>query len=171
MKWVLIVVGFLAGLVALAAVIGLLLPKEHKATKTLHLKRPPAEVWAAITGYGSMAQWRTNLARVERLPDRDGKQVWKEVTKDGWELPLAEEVVEPPRRLVRRIADPSLPFGGNWTYEIEPAADGCSITITENGEVSNPLFRLMSRLTDQSANIVQFLQSLAAKFGEPANLR
>ena len=168
MKWVLIVVGSLVAIAALAMVAGLLLPKGHKASKTLRLKRSPAEVWAVITDYAAMTSWRTNLARVERLADQDGKQVWKEVTQDGWELPLADEVVEAPRRLVRRIEDPKLPFGGNWTYEIEPAAEGCLITITENGEVSNPLFRLMSRFSDPSATIVQYLGGLAKRFGEEA---
>jgi hypothetical protein len=45
-----------------------------------------------------------------------------------------------------RIADPKLPFGGTWTYELEPVAGGTSVTLTEDGEVYNPLFRVMQKL-------------------------
>ena len=44
-----------------------------------------------------------------------------------------------------RIADPKLPFGGTWTYEIAPTAGGSTLTITENGEVYNPIFSFMAR--------------------------
>jgi hypothetical protein len=45
-----------------------------------------------------------------------------------------------------RIADQKLPFGGTWTYELEPSAGGTSVTLTEDGEVYNPLFRVMQKL-------------------------
>lgn len=166
MKWVLRIVGSLIAIVLVAAIAGSFLPKGHTATRTLRLHRSPDEVWTVITAYAAMPEWRTDLARVERLPDRDGRAVWKEVTKDGWELPLEDAVVESPRKLVRRIADPKLPFAGTWTLEIRPAAEGCALTVTENGEVANPIFRLMSRFSDQSESVVQFLRALARKFGE-----
>ena len=39
---------------------------------------------------------------------------------------MTYEVVEedPPPNLIIRIADPHLPFGGAWTYEITPNATG-----------------------------------------------
>ncbi len=49
------------------------------------------------------------------------------------------------RLLVVRIADLDLPFGGTWTYEIAPVAGGSTLTITEDGEIYNPIFRVMSR--------------------------
>ena len=44
-----------------------------------------------------------------------------------------------------RIADPELPFGGTWTYELKPEGTGTRLVITERGEVYNPIFRFMSR--------------------------
>jgi hypothetical protein len=117
-----------------------------------------------------MPRGRRELERVERLPDRNGHAVWKEVTRDGWELPLEDAVVEPPRKLVRAIADPELPFSGNWTYELRADNGGCLLKVTENGEVSNPIFRLMSRLSDQSEAVTRFEAALAAKFGEAARI-
>ncbi|MGH9671612.1 MAG: SRPBCC family protein [Bryobacteraceae bacterium] len=165
MKWVLIVLASVVGLVAITAVIGLMLPKEHTATRMLRLKQPPDKVWEAITAYEAMPSWRTGLASVERLPDRNGHAVWKEKV-DGFEIPLEDIAVEPPRRLVRRIADSNLPFGGTWTYEITPTTEGSTIRITEDGFVNNPFFRVMSRFMDQAATMTGFLNALAAKFGE-----
>jgi hypothetical protein len=56
------------------------------------------------------------------------------------------ETVEAPGRLVARIADPSLPFGGSWTYELQQNGAGTALTITEDGEVYNPIFRVMQKL-------------------------
>ena len=51
----------------------------------------------------------------------------------------------PPPERVTRIADESLPFGGSWTYRVVGNEKGCTLTIREDGEVYNPLFRFMSR--------------------------
>jgi len=79
------------------------------------------------------------------------------------------ETVEmtPPRKLVNRIADSSLPFGGTWTFEIQPVADGATLRITENGFVTNPVFRFVSRFVlGYTSEIEKYLRSLAKKFGE-----
>lgn len=76
-------------------------------------------------------------------------------------IPMCFERMEPPSLLVARIADPSLPFGGTWTYRIAPAAGGSDVTITENGEVSNPLFRFMSRFVfGYAATLDEFVKDL-----------
>jgi hypothetical protein len=49
-------------------------------------------------------------------------------------------------KLVTRIDDPSQPFGGSWTLLVRPVAGGTELTITEDGEVYNPIFRVMSKL-------------------------
>jgi hypothetical protein len=49
------------------------------------------------------------------------------------------------RRHVDRIADPSLPFGGRWIYDLASDGSGTALTITEEGEVYNPVFRFVSR--------------------------
>lgn len=51
---------------------------------------------------------------------------------------------EPPSLLVTRVVE-GQPFGGTWTYRIVPAAGGSRLTITEDGEVYNVIFRFMSR--------------------------
>ena len=170
MKWILIVAGSLVAIVALAAIIGLLLPKGHVASKSIKLKRPPEEVWRAITDYAAMPKWRRKMDKIERLPDQNGHPVWQEIYSNGWKLPLEEERAEPPARLVRRIADPSLPFGGYWEYELSAANGGSLLRVTEHGEVSNPIFRLVGKFMDPSATIRDYLEDLAKHFDEEARI-
>jgi hypothetical protein len=167
MKWALIVIGTLVVLVGIVALIGVMLPKTHSATRSARFKQPPEAIWRAITEVEAFPSWRADLKSIERLPDRNGRPAWRETDKHGQVLPL--EVIEwdPPRKFVGRISDPKLPFGGTWTYEIAPADGGCSLTITENGEIYNPIFRFMARFVfGYSATIEGYLRSLGKKFGE-----
>jgi hypothetical protein len=79
----------------------------------------------------------------------DGRARWLEAGGDGEILFERVEAV-PAERLVTRIADPGLPFGGTWTYELADAeladaGQGTRLRITEDGEVYNPAFRFISR--------------------------
>lgn len=171
MKWVLIVAGGLIGVVVLVAVIGFLLPKGHVASRTVRLKQTPEVVWEAITDFKNQAAWRSDVKSVERLPDRGGREVWSEV--NSWGQPLTMETVElaPPQRLVRRIADDKLPFGGTWTWEIAPLEGGCTVTITEDGEIYNPFFRFMARFVlGYRGTMDTYLTALGKKFGEEVEL-
>ena len=50
---------------------------------------------------------------------------------------------DPPARMVARVLDEDLPWGGTWTWEVSPAANGARLTITERGYVNNPIFRFI----------------------------
>jgi uncharacterized protein YndB with AHSA1/START domain len=171
MKWVLIAVGAFGALIVLMLIVGLLLPKGHVVARTVRFKRSPAEVWRLITAFADQPDWRSELSKVERMPDRDGREVWNELRSDGWGMPLQTTELVPEQRLVRTIADPKLPFGGTWTYELSPRDDGCELTITERGEVYNPFFRVFSRFADMRASIDAYLKALGRKFGEEVTLR
>ena len=167
MRWILIAVVVLGALVSIVAGVGALLPKGHVASRTARLRQPAEAVWSAITDYAGAPSWRTELARVERLPDRNGHEVWSEVSKRGEVMPLETLESVPPRRLVRKIADPKLPFGGAWTIEITPSDSGSDLRITENGEVYNPIFRFISRFViGHTATIDGYLKALGKRFGE-----
>jgi hypothetical protein len=104
---------------------------------------------------------------VELLPVQDGRTVFRE-QRGGDAVTYRVELLEPPRRMVVRIADTGLPYGGTWTYDLAPNGSGTQLTITEAGEVYNPLFRFMSRFVfSQTASIDTYLRALGAKLGEP----
>jgi uncharacterized protein YndB with AHSA1/START domain len=142
MRWIAIAAGIIVALVAV--VVGYLLPMSHVASRSRELTAPPDTVWRAITDIEAMPRWRPDISSVEMLPASDGRVRWREVGSNGT---ITFETVEssPPTRLVSRIADETLPFGGSWTYVLTPAAAGTRLEITENGEVRTPVFRFMSR--------------------------
>lgn len=171
MKWLLVVVAVIAALILAVVVIGTLLPKEHTATRAARFKEPPSVIWQAITDYDKFPEWRRSVARVEPLPPVNGKPSWAEYDKHGDRIPFEIVELAPPQRLVARIADPNLPFGGAWTYEITPANGGSTLRISENGEVRNPVFRFVSRFViGHHATIDEYLKALGAKFGENVTL-
>lgn len=165
-QFILIVVGVVVAVVAAVVVIGLLLPKGHTATRSTRLGRSPETVWAALTDIDDYPTWRPGVRRVERLSDEDGRTRWREHGRDG---KITFEMVESvaPSRLVTRIADPRLPFGGSWTYVVAPTGGGSVLTVTEDGEVYNPVFRFVSRFVmGHTATMDKYLKALGAKFGE-----
>lgn len=169
-----IAVMLLGGLVlfgVLILAVGAMLPVRHVAAVRLELSRPPAEVYAAITDVESAAAWRSGVERIELLSPQDEKPRWRESTDAGVLTFVADERVEP-TRVVNRIDDPELPFGGRWIYEIQPHGSGSLVTITEEGEVYNPLFRVMSRfLFGHHGELERYARDLARHFGEDVAIR
>lgn len=169
MKWIGLVAGVLVLAVAAMAVIGALLPRDHAASRTATFKRPAAEIFALISDLQLGPQWRTGLKAVElQSALATGTVRYVETSSMGV---VAMELLErvPDRRMVTRIADDSLPYGGGWTFELEPVNDGggTRLTITERGEVKNVIFRFMSRFVfGHTATLDQYLRDVGRRFGE-----
>lgn len=166
MKWALIIVGTLIGVVLIIVAVGAMLPRDHVVTMTARIAAPQADVWSTITQVEGFTKWRPEVTRVEMLPATFHGGSWREHTKNG-SISMAIEKPEPPNRLVTRILDGDLPYGGQWEYEL--AADGPNatrVTITERGWVSNPLFRFVSRFVmGHTATMDGYLRALGKHFG------
>ena len=166
MKWALIAVGILVVLVVIVVGIGYTLPVAHTARRSVTLRAAPSEVWAAITDVSAYPSWRGDVESVEVLAPVNGRQSWREKGKDGT-ITYAIERADPPTRLVTRISDTGLPFGGAWEYELAPDGTGTRLAITERGEVYNPIFRFVSRFVmGHTSTIDTYLRALGGKFGE-----
>jgi Polyketide cyclase / dehydrase and lipid transport len=164
MKWIITVVAALIVLVALVAAIGAMLPKQHSATRSARFKKPPEAVWDVITG---PPDWRGDVRSFENLPPHEGHRTWKEIDKHGQAVAYESVEETPPMRLVTRIADRNLPYGGSWIHEITPDPGGCVLTITEEGEIYNPIFRFMARFVfGYSGTIEAYIKALHAKLGQ-----
>lgn len=164
MKIAVILLGTLALLALVVAVVGWSLPVKHRASRSATYPATPGAVYAAITKVEDFPAWRTGIRKVEVVEPVAGGRRFREFSGDGAILFIVEEAV-PPTRLVTRIADHSLPFGGSWTYELAPAATGTSLRITEDGEVYNPIFRFMSRFVfGHQATIDTYLTDLGRRF-------
>ena len=166
-----IVIAVIAGIALLAGVIALIgsrLPKAHTASRSVLLHKPPEEVYAAVRDFASAPNWRADVKRIE-VQTQPGQHLhFREEGKNGTvNFELAEDV--PSRRMVTRILDTDLGYSGKWTYIFTPENGGTRVTITEDGEVSNVLFRFMSHYVfGQTATMEGYLSSLAKHFGESA---
>jgi uncharacterized protein YndB with AHSA1/START domain len=157
----------LGALIVLAVVAGAMLPKAHHATRTAVFAQPPEAVWQTITDVEHAPEWRSGLARVERLEDRYGNLTWRETDRRGAGMMYEATASEPPRRWVSTIIERNAPYGGSWTFELAPEGTGTKLTITENGEIYNPLFRLMARFVfGYTATLEQYLRDLGKKLGQ-----
>lgn len=166
MVWLIVPLAALAAALLTLIGVGLALPRRHVAARRVRLRRPPEEVWARIRAHAAEPGWRSKLDRVERLPDEGGRERWKEVQGRS-ALTFETLEADAPRRLVRRIADEKLPFGGSWTIEVAGEEGASLVTVTEHGEVKHPLFRVVSRFViGHTRTIDGYLRDLAASFGE-----
>src|SRR4029077_8417031 len=103
----------------------------------------PAAVWNTITDAVSFPTWRSDVTKVDQLPPTVTGPSWREYSRHG-AITMVVALAEPPRKMIGRIADEGLPYGGKWIYEIEPDGDAASrVTITEDGSVYNPIFRFV----------------------------
>ena len=147
-------------LVLVAVGIGFSLPEAHTATSERLVAGTPDEIWSVITDVDAMPTWRPDVDRTESLPDRGGLPVWRESGPTG-SMTLQVIELDPTRRMVTRIADEGLPFGGTWTYELEQAGGWTRVTLTEDGEIYNPFFRFVSRyILGYDATMLAYLDGL-----------
>ncbi len=138
MKWIAVGAGGLALLVAGIAMVGAMLPRAHRASRTLRLKHSPPEVWPVL-----LEATRTSSTPVDVL----------------------ESVA--PSRLVTRVTEAEKNFGGTWTITIAPVPSGSEVTIIEDGWVANPIFRAISRLViGHHATMDGILKKVAASLNE-----
>jgi uncharacterized protein YndB with AHSA1/START domain len=174
MRWLLfIVIGLIAAVVlvvGIAALVGSRLPQAHVASRSILLSQSPQSVYAVVRDFGSAPKWRDDVKRLDVDVQQDGRVYFREEGSNGTvNYELVEDV--PSQRLVTRIRDTDLGYSGQWTYTFAAENGGTRVTIREDGEVSNVLFRFMSRyIFGHTASIDAYLRSLAKHFGEEAKL-
>ena len=121
MKWLLRIVAAIVVVVGAIAVTGYFLPVEHQASRAADFNKPPETVYALISDLNNYSLWwpenETNVEVVE---------------------------ADPPAKFVTRIVGETA-FAGTWTMELVPTSTGSRLTITERGEIYNPVFRTLAR--------------------------
>jgi hypothetical protein len=166
LKMVLLAGAILVSAAFIVVLIGLMLPKQHVAARAIALHRKPEDVFQLISDFKAAPSWRSDVHEVDLLPASDGHIRYREKGRNG---AITMEIVEssPPARMIARIADKGLPFGGMWIFDISPTAEGCRLNITERGEIYNPVFRFVSRfLLGYHRTLDTYLQNVSRKFEE-----
>ena len=166
MKLFLILLAVVFGLIAAMLVIGALLPKSHVASRQIVLHRSPEEVYQTVRDFAAAPSWRPDLKRVEMIATTDNQVRFREHGDQG---EITYELIEdrPGEKIVTRIADLDLGYSGAWTYRFTKESAGTRVQITEAGEVSNILFRFLSRFVfGHTSTMEKYLTALGKKFGE-----
>jgi hypothetical protein len=158
LKVILIVLAVLVVLVLAVVLAGYALPVAHVVSRQAVLKESPETVFATIADVGRYPEWRSDVSSIDLLSGEPLR--WVEHGSNG-DITFVRTEQSRPSRLVTRIDDPGLPFGGTWSYELAPHPAGTRVTITERGEVYNPVFRFMSRFVfGHTATIEAYLAAL-----------
>ena len=153
------------GLIGAVILVGLALPKAHTATSRVTVPAAREAVWELLTDFQNQAAWRPDVKKIEHRADVEEKPAWVEHNSFG-KLPMYLQASDEPSRMVTRIIDEGMPFGGSWTYELREIEGGTDVRITENGVVYNPIFRFMSRFVmGYHGTMDAFLKHLNRKFG------
>lgn len=166
MKLFLIIVAVVSALIIAILIIGAVLPKHHIASRQVVLHRSPDEVYQTVRDFSSAPTWRPDLERVEMIAATDNQVRFREHGEQG---AITYDLIEdrPGEKIVTRIADQDLGYAGTWTYSFTKEAAGTRVQITEAGEVSNILFRFLSRFVfGHTSTIEKYLAALGKKFGE-----
>lgn len=164
MRYVLIAIAVLVLVVLVVGGIGWSLPQHHRVTVERDYRATPAALFALISDVRAFPSWRRDVKAVELLPEEGSHLRWRERTKNGAITYVAERMV-PNELLVARIADTNLAFGGSWTYELKSGgSDRTTLSITEDGDVYNPIFRFVScYLIGQSTTIEHYLDDVGKR--------
>ena len=166
MRWIFFGVAAVAVVAFVVVAVGALLPKAHSVSRTVQVPMDPDALFARLSDVSEYRSWRPDVKSLQRLPDKNGMPAWIEET-GGMKIPMRFERMERPSLLVARIDSDRLPFGGAWTYRLAPSPGGSELTITEDGEVSNVVFRFMSKFVfGHYATMDAFIRNLKKKDGK-----
>ena len=172
MKTAIIIAASLIGIVilifAVMALIGSRLPRTHTASRSIVLRQQRPNVYSVMRDFKSASAWRSDVKSVEVVETPGQKTRFTEHGSDDMNYEVVEDV--PNQRMATRILNTDLGYSGQWTYELTDENGGTRVKITEDGDVSNVLFRFMSRyIFGHTSTIDSYLTALGKKFGETAS--
>jgi len=175
MRILLRIVGIVVAVIVLAMVVVLIMgamqPRNHTASATVVVSAPQAVVWQRIENVQSQPNWRSGLTAVKILQPQDGHTCWEETSSFG-KMPLCEVLVAAPTTRIVRIADPNLPYGGLWTYELSPGLSPTDpnttiLKITENGFTGPWFYRFVGHfIFHEDTQIKKYEEDLQKSIGK-----
>jgi carbon monoxide dehydrogenase subunit G len=166
MKWSLIAILVVLGALLAITVIGAFLPREHRSVRRAEFHQNQRAIWNTLSDFALLPSWMPGVERASQAGQSGDKQLWTLSTSDG-EMTIEIAETDAPRRLVTRIVDAGGPFGGTWTYDITPVDGATRVTITEDGWISNPMYRFLARYVFGTTRTLDAaLRGLGNYFGE-----
>lgn len=156
-KWAVKSVLAILGLILTILAIGFVLPEKHIASVDGELDLSSEKVWELISEYEKFPEWRSNVSSVQPL----SSTAWVEVNAQNEQVKYKQTEKIDQQRLVTEIASKGLPYSGKWIFTIEPKGGKTVLTIEEQGEVYNPIFRFVSKfIIGHKSSINQYFADL-----------
>ena len=171
MYWILFVMALIASVVIAMIVGGLVTARAHTVSQSATVPASINDVWRTIRTVDQYATWRSDLEDVDLINTTESQVRWREQsTRRSVMYGIVHE--EAPHRLVVRILDDDLPYSGEWEWTLREQGTGTSVTITERGEISNPIFRLIGTyFIGHTKTIARVLNDLAQVMQRPSGAR
>jgi len=166
MKIIGIILLSIGGLIFLLVLSGYLLPKDHVASMERDFPSSPESIYKIIRDVPEYRNWRSGLKSVEVESDT----IWTESDSHGNHIRYGIIEERSPNYLKTKILSEDLPFGGGWEFEISQNSLNTKLKITEEGFVTNPLFRVLSKFVfGHDATMKTYLADLSRKLEASRN--
>jgi hypothetical protein len=155
MRIVIIILIVIVTLVIIMILIGRMLPVKHTVSQSHIFRSSTDDVWKVVSNINEWKAWRSDLKNLEITSATTFKA-------DNVDYSISNSV--PGVSFTTIIVTKDLPYGGSWNYVFEKEGSGCKLTVTENGEVFNPLFRFLSKYVfGHEGSMKSFMQSLTTR--------
>ena len=147
------------------------LPREHSVRSKVTIVASSDTVFNVIRNIGTTNTWWSDMKSSRRLTSSRG-ETWEENMGAAGVIKVTISRVVPGKSMVHTIVDEDgQGWGGTWTYQVESTGAGTEVTITEDGYVDSPFFRVLMKFRGKYRTIDSYLTSLGAHFGEPVTPR
>jgi hypothetical protein len=167
LTWAAVGIGAVLLLAIVGWIAGRFMPEQHRAAVTREIAAPIASLAARVRAVDAQATWRKSVKAIDvRARGVDGTVRYIERGSNG-DIPFAFREIEHDTRFESVIDTDALAFGGRWTFELAAVSPNRTrITITEEGVVRPPLFRVFARYVfGHTSTIKSYLNDLAATVG------
>lgn len=157
------------GLLVLAAAVygaGMTMPRDHVVASRIQLTASRDTVWAVLRAFGNYPKWDSDFKSSVRGKSRSGREVWVQDV-GGMTMSVEFKSVQAPSRMITEVVtDEKSAWGGVWTYDLVANGSGTEVTITEDGWIKSPFFRVMMKAMGTHSTMDGVLKHLGAHFGE-----
>lgn len=163
MRWLLIGVGIVIGILAVLAGIGYSIPNVHVAQAEADYRAEPDSVYAILSSVDDWTEWHPGVGSLTPLDDSSDERSWRIRGPDGsMTITIVDE--DPPTRFVT-LADGGM-FVGRWTHTVESRSGRTRVTITEEARIDNLVVRGLTVFRNQTSTLVRVLRALGDHLGE-----
>lgn len=165
MYWILFVMAAVVSIVIAVIVGGMVTPRRHTVARRIVVPVAPELVWTTIRDIAQYHEWRHELELAELVDPDQPQPRWRETRTNG---SITFGIVEEhsPTRMVARMLDEDAAVRGEWRWDITTSEGHTALTITEDAEVANPLYRFFgTHISGYTAKIDGYLRHCATQLG------